>query len=470
MKICERALDWIQIIDHHGTVKLCSWMHNNVIGSLAEQSMEEIYHGKRAGELRDRIMQEDYSLCNIDGCPYLAMGDMENHMVDIEEIPRYPRKLYLAYEEVCNYKCVSCNQHNIMMENKKKQDELDKGYEIIEARLKEVMPYVTTISANGRGELFTSKRILKLLAEWKPLAPKEEVSVVLETNGALFDEVHWKQIENLGQYNLSVLISVMSFEEPIYQVLSGTRLPISQIENNLRFVKGLREQGIINYLEIATVVQDRNFRTLPEFARRCVEEFGADYVRLRPYVPWGSQPLEIEWFMDIRNPRHPYYQEYKEIMKHPIFKHPRVHDWSGGLDTVNVREFPYKQSYFREKALTDIVLNTEKIIENLRSVQDNESIIIYGLGQVGKVLVKQMAAKGIKPIYILDKYSPVKEFEGIPVYDLVEAQKASKNVDVIITPFIKPEEIVNELRVLGYDKKLIKISELLTSKIKWLDE
>lgn len=44
---------------------------------------------------------------------------------------------------------------------------------------------------------------------------------------------------------------------------------------------------------------------------------------------------DAAWFNDLRNPRHPYYKEYKKVMKHPIFNHPKVFDWSGGLDSEN---------------------------------------------------------------------------------------------------------------------------------------
>ena len=74
-------------------------------------------------------------------------------------------------------------------------------------------------------------------------------------------------------------ITVLSFEEEIYRELSGTALPISNLIDNLHFVKSLREKGIINYFEIATVYQEKNFRELPEFARRCIEEFNVDCVR-----------------------------------------------------------------------------------------------------------------------------------------------------------------------------------------------
>lgn len=461
-KICERLLNFVQIIDHKGTVRLCSWLNNNNIGTLSSQSMKKLFHGERAKELRERLISGDYSLCNVDACPYLAMNDIEKHLVEVDEVPEYPEALYLAFENVCNYHCISCNVHDIMIANK--DEDLEKGYNKIEAELKGVLPHVKKLGANGCGELFVSKRILKILSEWKPLAPKEEVSVALETNGALFDEKHWKQIENLGKYYLKVAVTVMSFDEQTYQLLSGTKLPISQIENNLRFIKRLREQGIVNYFEIATVVQERNFRTVPEFARRCVEEFGADYVRLRPYSPWGSQEPEIEWFMDIRNPQHPYYSEYREMKKDAIFKHPRIHDWSGDLDTVNVKVFPYKLSYYKEQMLTEIITNIDVIITQLKDFANGRQIVIYGLGIIGKLLVKQLIEKGVRPLYILDKYNSNSKFQDVDVFNIGDTRKLSKNVAVIITPILNNKEIHKDLSDSGYQDSSKHIAELLTDK------
>ena len=89
-KICERILNFVQIVDYKGTVRLCGWLNNNTIGSLSHQSMEEIFHGKYANELRERLLNNDYSMCKIDACPYLAMNDIDNHLVEIDEIPEYP--------------------------------------------------------------------------------------------------------------------------------------------------------------------------------------------------------------------------------------------------------------------------------------------------------------------------------------------------------------------------------------------
>lgn len=159
----------------------------------------------------------------------------------------------------------------------------------------------------------------------------------------MFDENHWKQIENLGKYHLSVAITVMSFDEGTYQFLSGCKYPISKLENNLRFVSSLRREGIINHLQIATVLQEYNFREIPQFTRRCINEFGADSVRIRPIVQGGPYPEAERWFMDVRNPRHPYYSEYRRIMEDKIFEHPKVLLWSSDM-TSEKGDFPWRES------------------------------------------------------------------------------------------------------------------------------
>ncbi len=331
MRVCERFANYIQVSNPYGEVSLCCWMQNAVVGSLLKQDLPDILAGKKARKLLESMLDGSYSNCRPDNCPYLSNHTIEDHMCEIENLRRIPDALYLAYESVCNYNCTCCTPTYLMRMTKKK--DWTKNYEIIENKLRTILPDIKRISANGGGELFASRRIMGLLNEWEPKAPAEECSVALETNGSLFNEKNWKKISNLGKYNLSVDITIMSFDEPVYQMLSGTKLPIKNIEENLMFVKSLRESGVINRIELATVLQELNFREMPEFTRRCIEEFGADTVRIRPIRPGGIYDKNIQWFMDVRNPYHPYYRMYKEVMEDPIFKNEKVLLWSGDLDS-----------------------------------------------------------------------------------------------------------------------------------------
>lgn len=462
MRLCNRGLNFIQIFDDSGNVRICSWRKDGgVVGSLLDNSFEEIYHGVRAEKIRSQLAQGDYCNCNVDDCPWLACNEISEHLVEIDKIPEYPDSLYLAYENVCNYNCSTCNIHERMLNTDKQS--IEERYDIIESRIKSVLPHIKHISANGQGEVFVSKRILKLLSEWSPIAPAEECSVSLETNGSLFDKKHWEQIENLGKYHLTVVVTVMSFDEYTYQQLSGTKLPITKVEDNLRFIKSLKEKGIVNEFRIATVVQERNFREMPQFAKRCIEEFGADYVRLRSFVPWGKKPLEVEWFTDVINPYHPYHDEYVEIMKDPIFKNPKVHDWSGGIGTT-LGQHPYykykeKLQYANGKInlLQQYIFNSSEFIENIKkNISIDKKLVIYGIGEVGKLLV--YALTGIYDIRaILDNNYTLNEYKDIPIIRGSNIDILEKDVCFIITPFGDYQEIRKELLSKGFQKEYIYI-------------
>ena len=160
--------------------------------------------------------------------------------------------------------------------------------------------------------------MVKLVSEWKP-EDIQDAEFELETNGSLFTRENWEKVSNIGKANLGVTITVHSFDNAAYQLLSGTKINVDKVVKNLLFMKELRAEGKINYLEIAIVVQERNFRELPEYIERCLTEFGADRVRVRRFLPEKAMDENIEWFFDIRNPLLPYHQEYLEIMKDPIY-------------------------------------------------------------------------------------------------------------------------------------------------------
>ncbi len=459
-KLCERALNFFQICDEEGSVRLCGWIKDEYkyLGKLTEHSVYELYNSSAAKRIRAMHCMDDYSLCDIDACSYLATNDIENHKVCIESTPDVPDSLYLGYERVCNYSCKSCTVHTVMERNKGK--DLNEQYDIIEKRIREVLPKIKHISANGCGEIFACPRTLKLLSEWKPEAPVEECSVSIETNGSLFDEKHWEQIKGLGKYHLNVAISVMSFDEKIYQYLSGTSLPISKLVDNLCFIKKLRENGLINYLELATVVQEQNFREMPDFARRCIEDFGADYVRLRPYRWWGECSKEEAWFKDVRNPNHPLYDEYKKTMQDSCLNHPKVHDWSGGLDAEWISLMPSEIEKLKTQVVTDLSLHQKEIVSKYFELNSHKKgAIIYGLSNAGKILTNVLYTNGIT-CCIMDRYMNAGSWNGVSVLNPDTCDELDRETPVIVTPIEKTGDIICELKKCGW-KQVVDIRDFL---------
>ena len=448
-KICHRALDFYQVFDESGDVRLCSWIRDNTIGNLLEDSFYDIYHSDKAEKIRNELMCGNYSGCKIDACPYIARNIIKEKECEIDRLPEWPLGLAIGFERVCNYRCTCCSVPYCIENMKLSGTELERRYSIIENRLREVMPHIKKISANGCGELFLSKHTLSLLNSWEPLAPKDEVEVGLETNGSLFDEKHWEQIANLGKYNLNVNITVMSFDERIYQYLSGSRYKIGQIEENLRFVKSLRDKGIINHLELATVVQEQNYRTIPELAERFVYEFGADYVRLRPYEPWGTDELDLAWYKDIRNPAHPLYKDYKGIMNSQIISHPKVHDESGGNDAEwSVRLSPFRVELLKNRIMLFLLQNAGEVVKNIKNTALDRTVLVYGGGSIGLLTADIFKNNGIEVKGIIDINPNI--CVGDNVLYSVEEGLNFRDAFVLVTPLIGSSKIIDRLTGMGY--------------------
>lgn len=404
MKVCKKGWEYAQIIDGEGNVDVCPWGPNSIgpIGKLTEQSMYEIWHGEKVQKFRESLIDGSYRYCRGGICPWIANGTIEEHLEEYDDVLEYPVDLSISYENTCNYVCRCCRDNaTIRCLPPPDENKLQK----INNELKQFIGNVYHIGANGRGELFASPHILEILGSWKPAKPTEEIMVDLETNGSLFNEKNWEKIKNLGQYHLHVSITVMSFDDTTYKFLSGTRMSVQNVIDNLFFVRGLREKGIINYFELATVMQERNFREMPEFARRCIEEFGADCFRLRPFFPYNEyQDTVTKWFYDVRNPHHPYYEEYVEMMKDPIFENEKVFKWAGN-DLSSQREYPFYKEAMNFEVIKYFATD-EQIGSKLTQYFIKEGIdclSVYGLSQIGQAFLHVLGKTVIMVDRIIDK-------------------------------------------------------------------
>ncbi len=450
MKICRRGL-YVQIIDGIGTVRACSWAGYYILGNLRDNTMLEVYHSDAAKHFRQTLLDGTYDYCNEENCPWMANNMLESQMVEVDEIPKYPQIISLAYDRRCNYHCTCCISRCDSMLDPTVQEK-------IENEVREALPYVKNFSANGLGEVFASEGMMKLISEWKP-ENIENAEFDLETNGSLFHEDNWEKIKNIGNAKLNVALTVHSFDEAAYQYLSGTKMKLGQVIQNLKFIRGLRKEGKIDYLEIATVMQERNFRTLPEFIARCLNEFGADKVRVRRFLPAKALDENIEWFFDIRNPLHPYHQEYLEVMKHPIFQDPRVFKWTGD-HLSNRGEIPAKANY---RVLRDLFL-IEDIGTKLAGYFNQHGfgeIILYAITEIAQALVKVLEGQPVKIKYIYDRNTSLKEWNGLEVKKPLHESLVQTAEPLLVTLVPRHNEMEEFLRHQGYQGEVLCLDKIL---------
>lgn len=450
MKICKQAL-YVQIIDGIGTVRACGWAGYYLLGNLRDNTLSEVYHSEAAKKFRQTLIDGTYDFCNEENCPYMANNILDSQIVEIDEIPEYPEFVSLAYDRRCNYHCTCCISRC--------DDRLDpKMQEKIEQEVRLALPYVKTFSANGLGEFFVSDSMVKLVSEWKP-EDIQDAEFGLETNGSLFTRENWEKVSNIGKANLGVTITVHSFDNAAYQLLSGTKINVDKVVKNLLFMKELRAEGKINYLEIAIVVQERNFRELPEYIERCLTEFGADRVRVRRFLPEKAMDENIEWFFDIRNPLHPYHQEYLEIMKDPIFNDPRVFIWTGD-HLSNRGEIPAKANYEVMRALF-LTENIGKKLSDYLIEKGHTHIALYATTDVGKALMKVLKGQDVVVDCIYDRNTCLNEWEGLEVKKPTNENLKQLQLPLMVTLVPRHKEMEEFLRKREFAGDILCLKEIL---------
>lgn len=444
------GLESIWINHACGDVRMCGWTQY-VIGNLLENSIEELWHGEKAEKFRKSLQDGSYQFCKSEMCPYLANHTLDTILTEYK-VPNYPRYCSLSYEEQCNYVCKFCRDKKYVSTQGEREQ-----YKKIEKEVKKFIGELDTLSTNGVGEVFCSPSILNILGNVKL---KESAKVQVESNGSLFNEKNWQKIDNIGKYNLEVIITVHSFDEDAYQFLSGTTLPVDNVLQNLRFIKSLREKNIVNRFEIATVVCERNFRHMPDFVKRSLE-FNPDSIRLRFFEPYGVRSKSIEWFFDVRNPHHPYYEEFVNVMRHPVFEDPRVWKWQG--ETLsNFKEHPYYEEQSKVRILSRL-LTLENIGERLRNYfqeHDVRRFALYGSGYVGQAFASLLNQNGIEFNNILDTYASGQErFKN---HNIIKPDACNLGeYDSIIITSSASKEIENNLINLEYGGQIVVLSDLI---------
>ena len=324
MRFCDRPFSHIHM-DPDGPLRICSWTDES-IGNLCSEEMDDIWHGEKVERIRESIRDGSFRYCRGASCPFLE----NNSLPDLDEAELNkrcvasdtPTSFNVACDRTCNHSCPSC------------RDQIFAGdrdyYDRLQIILDKALPYLNkanNISANGCGDLFSSKTMMNFLEKVRP--EDEQCRITIETNGALFNQTNWKKIEHFGDYHLAVTVTPNSFEETTFKYLNGGHDSFKALIDNLYFIRELRRANKVNEYLISIVVQDRNFYELPEFAKRCIEDFEADQVIVKPLYKWFCLSEESYWIKDVLNPLHPYHPEFLKAMKNPYLDNEKIFFWNG---------------------------------------------------------------------------------------------------------------------------------------------
>ena len=276
-EICRQPFTAIEI-DGNGDVYTCcpSFINFNKLGNIWNNSLEEIWYSGFAFELRKRIFNSDYSLCNMDICRQFQPRNSCEFSVENPPLPKY---ITLAYDKECNLCCITCRD----CKHTNTEEQINLYNEKIDSLLLPLLKNAEILALSGAGEAFYSKHSRLLLK--KISAYNSKLLFNINTNGILFNEKNCAELGVLGRIN-EVFVSLPALEEKIYnKIMLGSDL--NTVKKNIVWMsKEQHESPNMQRATINAVISKLNYVEIPKLV-----EFAQDldiYITLSPYCDWGT--------------------------------------------------------------------------------------------------------------------------------------------------------------------------------------
>lgn len=334
---CSKPFTWFEVTgwnEPKGDVYMCcsAWL-NIPIGNLTRQSVEEIWNGAKAREIRQSILDGSFKFCNHSRCPSLQTitGPVER----IEEVkdedlkiviekgltvlPHGPREINCSYDRSCNLSCPSCRTEIIIESGNKKQI-LNIQKKIHTEALKDAhLLYIT-----GSGDPFGGP----FYREWLQTMRRKDMpnlrQIHIHTNAQLWTPKIWNTLrEDIRQLVKTTEISIDAASAPTYSV-NRRGGSFERLIENLTFISALREHGPLKSVTIGMVVQENNFLEMPDFIR-LGKRFHFDTVYFSQLVNWGTYSDEEFRSRAVHLPSHPKHSEFIELLQNEIFHDSVAH-------------------------------------------------------------------------------------------------------------------------------------------------
>ncbi len=89
------------------------------------------------------------------------------------------------------------------------------------------------------------------------------------------------------------------------------------------------------------------------------------------------------------------------------------------------------------------------------------TIIVYGCGQVGKLLADLLPEETVKIQAFIDKAPRENEYKGIPIYSIKNADNLKKCDCIIVTPVYMFGTILDDLYAAGRNEEIIRITDII---------
>jgi wyosine [tRNA(Phe)-imidazoG37] synthetase (radical SAM superfamily) len=322
---CPTPFKYMEIVAN-GDAILCCYIEKRA-GIIRENNLQGVYNSSAAREIRASILDGTFRYCNLKACPHFTSGELplanDCAGTDFEEIIANnsvvmdKKSIWISFDARCNLKCISCRGDYLKC-SETEVERIDGLLKDIEANLS----HLDQIGFSGNGDPFASPSIRKFMYELD-VSKYPNLKITLLTNGQLFNESAWEQMEKGRSAIKSIQVSVDAATKESYEKirLGGS---FDKLKKNLEFIGGLRRQNLIKEFIISFVVNAINFNEMAKFVEMG-KELGCDQVYFSYMVDWGSMPKESYEELAVHLPNHKMHEKFKDRLNDPILGDSIVH-------------------------------------------------------------------------------------------------------------------------------------------------
>ena len=261
-EFCKRPFEEIEI-SNTGDVYTCcpNWNNFYSIGNIYKYSLNEIWNSEKAIDLRTRILNNDYSLCDMQGCLYLKQDDFNSSYITncTPVMKEYPKVVKFAYDYECNIACKICRDHIKRLP--------DKDLELLNSKIDTFfLPFLQgakVLIINAYGDPFGSRHsrlVIQKAAEKYP-----DLKFDFHTNGILCNKTNFRDLNITPDKISKIRISIHAATKETYEkIVPNGKILFPKIIENLKYLKEIRKE--YNFpVYIHFVVSSINYNEIPDF-------------------------------------------------------------------------------------------------------------------------------------------------------------------------------------------------------------
>ncbi len=319
-----------------GEAIACCRSHDNVLGTYPEQSIRDIWFGKKAEKLREHMRHNDLSM----GCAYCekqisahrfqGLPSMRADAYPYSGKGYYPRIMELELSNTCNLECLMCSgrESSKIRAKREKLPPIKSPYDKAFVRqLEKFIPHLKEMHFYG-GEPFMIDIYYDIWDRVIELNPKIKMTAV--TNGTIYN-ARIEQIMLSSHFDLTISVDSMD-KTRFEQIRKGA--DFDQVLQNIDKFNQLTD----NHLTISHTPISLNWQDTPDIVQFCNDKQARLNLSFaeRPakYALWANHPDKIDAILA-------YYDSID-------FAHDK-HNFAATYNNRVFNEWKKQLMYFRDK-------------------------------------------------------------------------------------------------------------------------